>query len=214
MRAALDTDPAVGIYRSEVDRRRARLRRERRREPDLPRLRRLDQDADASGRGPPPREDRAAALVGCAGELFVTAGACSCSCSSPGSCGGPTSPPTGSRTPDVQTLERRLRARGHRRRRRQRHAPAGRSARSAFAIVRIPRFGADYARPVLEGTDRRHPGHGGIGHYTGTARPGPGRQLRRSPATAPPTAGRSTTSTGSRAGDKIVVETRTAVPRV
>jgi len=41
----------------------------------------------------------------------------------------------------------------------------------AFAILRIPRFGADYARPVLEGTD-----HDtlikGVGHYQGTAMPG------------------------------------------
>jgi sortase A len=41
----------------------------------------------------------------------------------------------------------------------------------AFAIMRIPRFGADYARPVLQGT-----GHDtltkGIAHYSGTAFPG------------------------------------------
>jgi sortase A len=41
----------------------------------------------------------------------------------------------------------------------------------AFAILRIPRFGADFARPVLEGTD-----HDtlikGLGHYQGTAMPG------------------------------------------
>ena len=41
----------------------------------------------------------------------------------------------------------------------------------AFAILRIPRFGADFARPVLEGTD-----HDtlikGVGHYRGTAMPG------------------------------------------
>ncbi|WP_406832792.1 class E sortase [Pedococcus sp. KACC 23699] len=41
----------------------------------------------------------------------------------------------------------------------------------AFAIVRIPRFGADYARPVLEGTTRDIL-MDGVGHYTGTARPG------------------------------------------
>ena len=41
----------------------------------------------------------------------------------------------------------------------------------AFAIVRIPRFGASYARPVLQGTD--HPTLGkGVGHYVGTAMPG------------------------------------------
>jgi len=40
-----------------------------------------------------------------------------------------------------------------------------------FAIVRIPRFGADYARPVLEGTEKETLGKG-VGHYVGTATPG------------------------------------------
>jgi sortase A len=41
----------------------------------------------------------------------------------------------------------------------------------AFAIMRIPRFGADYARPVLQGTDHDTLTKG-IGHYPGTAFPG------------------------------------------
>jgi len=41
----------------------------------------------------------------------------------------------------------------------------------AFAIVRIPRFGATYARPVLEGSDRDTLSRG-IGHYPGTVLPG------------------------------------------
>jgi sortase A len=41
----------------------------------------------------------------------------------------------------------------------------------AFAIVRIPRFGADYARPVLQGTDHDTLTKG-MGHYPGTAFPG------------------------------------------
>jgi sortase A len=41
----------------------------------------------------------------------------------------------------------------------------------AFAIVRIPRFGADYARPMLEGTDHDTLTKG-VGHYPGTAMPG------------------------------------------
>ena len=41
----------------------------------------------------------------------------------------------------------------------------------AFAIVRIPRFGADYARPVLEGSDHDTLTRG-VGHYPGTAMPG------------------------------------------
>ncbi len=42
---------------------------------------------------------------------------------------------------------------------------------AAFALVHIPRFGADFARPVIEGTTldllRK-----GVGHYTDTALPG------------------------------------------
>lgn len=40
-----------------------------------------------------------------------------------------------------------------------------------FAIVRIPRFGADYARPVIEGTEKEMLGKG-VGHYVGTSTPG------------------------------------------
>jgi sortase A len=41
----------------------------------------------------------------------------------------------------------------------------------AFAIVRIPRFGAGYARPALSGTETDTLTRG-IGHYAGTASPG------------------------------------------
>jgi len=41
----------------------------------------------------------------------------------------------------------------------------------AYAIVRIPRFGANYARPLYEGTTRDVLQRG-IGHYAGTALPG------------------------------------------
>ena len=41
----------------------------------------------------------------------------------------------------------------------------------AFAIMRVPRFGADFARPLLEGTDHDTLTNG-IGHYSGTAFPG------------------------------------------
>lgn len=44
-------------------------------------------------------------------------------------------------------------------------------AGDAFAVLRVPRFGADYARPIVQGT-----GHEvldrGVGHYVGTAMPG------------------------------------------
>lgn len=41
----------------------------------------------------------------------------------------------------------------------------------AFAVVRIPAFGADYAVPVLEGVDDRQLATG-FGHFPGTALPG------------------------------------------
>lgn len=41
----------------------------------------------------------------------------------------------------------------------------------AYAIIRIPRFGAGFARPLYEGTTRDVLQRG-IGHYTGTALPG------------------------------------------
>jgi len=41
----------------------------------------------------------------------------------------------------------------------------------AFAILRIPRFGADYARPVLQGTDHDTLDKG-VGHYSETVMPG------------------------------------------
>ncbi|MFW5470285.1 class E sortase [Knoellia sp. CPCC 206435] len=40
-----------------------------------------------------------------------------------------------------------------------------------FAVVRIPRFGADYARPLVEGTSAKELARG-LGHYVGTAAPG------------------------------------------
>ncbi|MEU3468620.1 class E sortase [Streptomyces sp. NPDC006687] len=45
--------------------------------------------------------------------------------------------------------------------------PAGR----AFAEMSVPRFGADWSKPVLEGTDTELLKKG-LGHYPGTARPG------------------------------------------
>ena len=49
--------------------------------------------------------------------------------------------------------------------------PAAIGTDGAFAVVRIPRFGADYARPVIEGTERPVLALG-VGHYVGTAGPG------------------------------------------
>jgi sortase A len=42
---------------------------------------------------------------------------------------------------------------------------------TAFAVLHIPRLGADYARVVLEGTDEEELKQG-PGHYVGTAMPG------------------------------------------
>lgn len=79
---------------------------------------------------------------------------------------------------------------------------------SAFAILRIPRFGADYARPVLEGTTRDIL-QDGIGHYDGTVLPGAVGNFA--------VAGHRTTYgrpfhdiDALRPGDLIVVETKTA----
>lgn len=78
----------------------------------------------------------------------------------------------------------------------------------AFALVRIPRFGAGYVRPVHEGTTAKILSEG-IGHYRGTAQPGQVGNFA--------TAGHRTTYgkpyadiAELRNGDRIVVETRTA----
>lgn len=78
---------------------------------------------------------------------------------------------------------------------------------SAFAILRIPRFGADYARPVFEGTD-----HDtlikGVGHYVGTAKPGQVGNFAI--AGHRTTYGRPFSDIDRlRKGDKVIVETRT-----
>ena len=78
----------------------------------------------------------------------------------------------------------------------------------ASAIVRIPRFGAGYAVPVLEGTGESQLA-AGFGHFAGTAGPGQvgnyalaghrithGEPLRDMPDLRP--------------GDRVIVQTRTA----
>jgi sortase A len=78
----------------------------------------------------------------------------------------------------------------------------------AFAIVRIPRLGADYARPLLEGTSRDIL-EKGVGHYDGTVLPGAVGNFA--------VAGHRTTYGRPfhdidklRTGDLVVVETKTA----
>jgi sortase A len=44
-------------------------------------------------------------------------------------------------------------------------------AGAAFAVLRIPRFGSDWRRPVVQGTDLGDLSRG-VGHYAGTALPG------------------------------------------
>ncbi len=77
----------------------------------------------------------------------------------------------------------------------------------AFAIVRIPRFGADFARPVLEGSSRSILKKG-VGHYPGTALPGQVGNFAVSGHRT--TYGRPFHNIDRlRKGDFIVVETRT-----
>ncbi|NYG06888.1 sortase A [Phycicoccus badiiscoriae] len=79
---------------------------------------------------------------------------------------------------------------------------------TAFAIVRIPRFGAQYARPLLEGTTRDVL-QNGIGHYVGTA--GPGAVGNFAIAGHRTTYGRPFHDIDTlRPGDLVVIETRTA----
>lgn len=78
--------------------------------------------------------------------------------------------------------------------------PAG-----AFAIVRVPRFGADYARPLVEGTSADELAQG-LGHYTGTA--GPGEVGNFAIAGHRTTYGKPLADIDTlRDGDRIVVET-------
>jgi len=76
----------------------------------------------------------------------------------------------------------------------------------AFGIMRIPRFGSDYARPVLQGTDKDTLTKG-IGHYGGTAFPG---QIGNfSVAGHRTTYGKPFANVDLlRSGDRIVVETK------
>lgn len=83
--------------------------------------------------------------------------------------------------------------------------PAGIGDAGAFAVVRIPRFGADYARPLLAGTERPVLALG-IGHYTGTA--GPGQVGNFAVAGHRTTYGRPFHDVDRlRDGDRVVVET-------
>lgn len=76
----------------------------------------------------------------------------------------------------------------------------------AFAILRIPRFGADYARPVFEGTDHDTLTKG-VGHYVGTAKPGEVGNFAI--AGHRTTYGRPFSDIDRlREGDKVIVETR------
>lgn len=83
--------------------------------------------------------------------------------------------------------------------------PEGIGDDGAFAIVRIPRFGADYARPLIEGTDRPVLAVG-LGHYVGTA--GPGQVGNFAVAGHRTTYGRPLHDVDRlRDGDRVVVET-------
>jgi sortase A len=76
----------------------------------------------------------------------------------------------------------------------------------AFALVRIPRFGEGWARPVIAGTSRPVLERG-IGHYTSTV--GPGRVGNFSIAGHRTTYGRPFHDIETlREGDRVVIETR------
>jgi len=75
----------------------------------------------------------------------------------------------------------------------------------AFAIVRVPRFGADYARPIVEGISTEDLVEG-LGHYPGTA--GPGEVGNFAIAGHRNTFGKPLTDIHLlRNGDRVVVET-------
>ncbi|WP_392543776.1 class E sortase [Oryzobacter telluris] len=87
--------------------------------------------------------------------------------------------------------------------------PAAIGEDGAFALVRIPRFGADYARPVIEGTGRDVLALG-VGHYVGTA--GPGQVGNFAIAGHRTTYGRPFHDVDLlRDGDRVVVETAAEV---
>lgn len=79
----------------------------------------------------------------------------------------------------------------------------------AFAVIRIPRFGADYARPVIHGVERPVLALG-VGHYTETA--GPGELGNFAVAGHRTTYGRPFHEIDTlREGDRVIVETQATV---
>lgn len=75
----------------------------------------------------------------------------------------------------------------------------------AFAVVRIPRFGSDYERPLVEGTSAAELARG-LGHYVGTA--GPGEVGNFAIAGHRTTYGKPLAEIASlRPGDEVIVET-------
>lgn len=75
----------------------------------------------------------------------------------------------------------------------------------AFAVVRIPRFGRDYERPLVEGTSAAELARG-LGHYVGTA--GPGEVGNFAIAGHRTTYGKPLAEIASlRPGDEVIVET-------
>ena len=84
-------------------------------------------------------------------------------------------------------------------------AAATRIGGDAFAVVRIPRFGSDYERPLVEGTSAAELARG-LGHYVGTA--GPGEVGNFAIAGHRTTFGKPLAEIASlRPGDEVIVET-------
>ncbi|MDQ0710392.1 sortase (surface protein transpeptidase) [Arthrobacter woluwensis] len=58
-----------------------------------------------------------------------------------------------------------------------------------LGVVYVPRFGADYSRPLIQGTSQDVLDTLGLGHYDKTAMPGAGGELRPGRAPADPRLG-------------------------
>ena len=93
-------------------------------------------------------------------------------------------------------------------------APTGVPRRRAFAILRIPRLGRGLRQAGAARAPTTTTLTAGVGHYTGTAMPGAGRQLRRRRAPDDVRRARSTTSTSWPRGTAIVVETADELRRL
>ena len=214
MRAALDADPAVTIYRQYVDALGLGYDVETRPRSTLPGLRR---QPGPRARAEPARERSLRRALGgarraadhrsaCVLLLFVAWQLWWTDVTANARAGRhgrrPSSSDFGAPAPRRPAAARTAAARAP-----DRACPLG----DAFAIIRIPRFGSDYARPVCEGTEpTSSPRASGTTRHRDAGR---GRQLRRrrSPGDLRQAVQR---HRHARPGDAIVVETRDDLVRL